>query len=1425
MRRGCDWVAWPLVASGLLLFCNHAYAIDMIAPGICPSIDIRNNPDHMQKLQDCRVIEGHLNIVLMERATPLSFANYTFPNLREVTGYILIYRLRGVRNLGELFPNLAVIRGLQLFKDYALVIFDNEGLESLGLRSLTRIERGAVRIQNNDRLCYINTIDWSKIVIDGSNNIIRSNYDTRLCGLCPNAQSRLEDHRQQHLQCPADPSGHLLCWDEKYCQRRECPSSCGERACTENGTCCNVTCLGGCDGPQPSDCHVCANFSFRYGAERTCVERCPANTYQLARRCVSEEECRSMPIPQAMDGRSQPNIKAYKILENNKCVYTCPSGYMETGEPHNSLCKPCPVTGCKQDCEGGKIDSVASAEKFRGCTHIRGGLEIALRASGGNTMAVLENALGAIREIDGALRVVRSYPLVSLMFLKNLERIGRSITDKGQSLHIFNNLNLELLWDWSTGKKIQIMSGRLFIHFNPKLCFSQIEMLKNMTLSPMTTFTDLDVSKDNNGDQASCFQDSLHLKVSSLVKGVAILTWDMYCSEDTRKLIGYSIYYIQAEHNVTFYGQRDACSDTWNVIDITIDEARNSTRPLPTNKKKLLENPCNEVQPLFHPLTPLQPFTRYAAYVKTYTTRDRKGAQSPIIYFTTMPGNPSPPRSVTVENLREHATIIKWQAPLMPNGTIESYRIEVQANAYNQHKILTDNLNYCSNPTALANMIAVRGEEPVEKKEDRVTGDVKSETCACKEDNKPIVRFNTEAEEERVESIDFENELQNHVYVKQGSRSSQSSASRVRRSIDTSVNSMLVILSEIHEPRLGYNYTNETDGGYVKSLYYEVGGNQRSIFVENLRHFTWYTVNIWACRKKHDNETVDDYNESWCSERAFYNFRTLEQLNADIVSNVRAEMVMSNKTLPEVNVTWTPPDDPNGFVVAYNVYHSRVADNSPEQLDIGLTSCIRSDDYERNGRSFVIRALVSGNYSIRVTPLTVSGAGNVSSDVYIFIPDARADSGYDWVWGVVGGCAVVVCAAALGTWYARRALHTQDNNKLFARVNPEYVSTVYVPDEWEVPRSSIECIRELGQGSFGMVYEGIAKNLEKGKPETRCAVKTVNEHATDRERIEFLNEASVMKAFDTFHVVRLLGVVSRGQPTLVVMELMEQGDLKTYLRSHRPDADSSLPRKGPAPSPPTLQNILQMAIEIADGMAYLSAKKFVHRDLAARNCMVAGDLTVKVGDFGMTRDIYETDYYRKGTKGLLPVRWMSPESLKDGVFSSNTDAWSYGVVLWEMATLAMQPYQGLSNEQVVRYVVEGGVMERPEHCPDRLYELMRACWAHRPTARPSFLQLVAELAPSAQPYFRHRSFYHTPQGQEMYAMQRTAAEDDTEVQEMNVGAVASGSGSNLFGVSGRLASWVRELSSLRSRTSDDAAAEPLQPIQPPNGTLPRPPPC
>ncbi|NXX69755.1 INSR protein, partial [Spizella passerina] len=279
------------------------------------------------------------------------------------------------------------------------------------------------------------------------------------------------------------------------------------------------------------------------------------------------------------------------------------------------------------------------------------------------------------------------------------------------------------------------------------------------------------------------------------------------------------------------------------------------------------------------------------------------------------------------------------------------------------------------------------------------------------------------------------------------------------------------------------------------------------------------------------------------------------------------------------------------------------------------------------------------------------------------------------------------------------------------------VPTVYVPDEWEVPRDKITLLRELGQGSFGMVYEGIAKDIVKGEPETRVAVKTVNESASLRERIEFLNEASVMKGFSCHHVVRLLGVVSKGQPTLVVMELMAHGDLKSYLRSLRPEAENN-----PGRPPPTLREMIQMAAEIADGMAYLNAKKFVHRDLAARNCMVAEDFTVKIGDFGMTRDIYETDYYRKGGKGLLPVRWMAPESLKDGVFTTYSDVWSFGVVLWEISSLAEQPYQGLSNEQVLKFVMDGGYLDQPDNCPERL--LMQMCWQYNPKMRPTFIEII-----------------------------------------------------------------------------------------------------
>jgi serine/threonine protein kinase len=161
--------------------------------------------------------------------------------------------------------------------------------------------------------------------------------------------------------------------------------------------------------------------------------------------------------------------------------------------------------------------------------------------------------------------------------------------------------------------------------------------------------------------------------------------------------------------------------------------------------------------------------------------------------------------------------------------------------------------------------------------------------------------------------------------------------------------------------------------------------------------------------------------------------------------------------------------------------------------------------------------------------------------------------------------------------------------------------------------------------------------------------------------------------------------------------------------------------------------------------------------------MVAEDLTIKIGDFGMTRDIYETDYYRNGSKGLLPIRWMAPESLADGVFTSQSDVWSFGVVLWEMATLAEQPYQGLANEQVLQFVLGGGMLERPHCCPDILHQIMVACWQRRPSHRPRFLQIVMELetVSGLGQKFKQISFCHSREGQVIRA--NMAQQQDTDL--------------------------------------------------------------
>ncbi|XP_039452249.1 proto-oncogene tyrosine-protein kinase ROS isoform X4 [Culex pipiens pallens] len=274
----------------------------------------------------------------------------------------------------------------------------------------------------------------------------------------------------------------------------------------------------------------------------------------------------------------------------------------------------------------------------------------------------------------------------------------------------------------------------------------------------------------------------------------------------------------------------------------------------------------------------------------------------------------------------------------------------------------------------------------------------------------------------------------------------------------------------------------------------------------------------------------------------------------------------------------------------------------------------------------------------------------------------------------------------------------------------------------QIRRDQITMTRFLGCGAFGEVYEGIVKGFG-AEAETSVAIKTLRKGATEQEKAEFLQEAHLMSNFKHKHILKLIGICLEFDSLLIVMELMQGGDLLSYLRSNRPTPG--------VPSSLTLLDLISMCVDVATGCRYLEETHFVHRDLACRNCLVSSpdpkDRVVKIGDFGLARDIYKNDYYRKDGEGLLPVRWMSPESLVDGVYTSQSDIWAFGVLLWEIMTLGQQPYPARNNVEVLHYVRGGGRLGRPQDCPEELYQLMLKCWSYSPEDRPTFRYLLEVL--------------------------------------------------------------------------------------------------
>lgn len=277
-------------------------------------------------------------------------------------------------------------------------------------------------------------------------------------------------------------------------------------------------------------------------------------------------------------------------------------------------------------------------------------------------------------------------------------------------------------------------------------------------------------------------------------------------------------------------------------------------------------------------------------------------------------------------------------------------------------------------------------------------------------------------------------------------------------------------------------------------------------------------------------------------------------------------------------------------------------------------------------------------------------------------------------------------------------------------------------DGWEIPRDKVVINRKLGEGAFGTVYGG--ECLFDSQGWVAVAVKTLKLGSTISEKLDFLSEAEMMKNFEHENIVHLLGVCTKTEPIYTVMEFMLYGDLKTYLLARRNLVNEKSRNDDDEVSN---KRLTSMAVDIARGLAYLAQMKYVHRDVACRNCLVNANRVVKLADFGMTRPMYENNYYKFHRKGMLPVRWMAPESLTEGVFTTMSDIWSYGVLLYEIVTFGAFPFQGLTNDQVLEHVKAGHTIAIPRGVKPQLDMLLRLCWHRAPSRRPPIHQIIEQL--------------------------------------------------------------------------------------------------
>ncbi|XP_010868768.1 ephrin type-B receptor 4a isoform X1 [Esox lucius] len=432
----------------------------------------------------------------------------------------------------------------------------------------------------------------------------------------------------------------------------------------------------------------------------------------------------------------------------------------------------------------------------------------------------------------------------------------------------------------------------------------------------------------------------------------------------------------------------------------------------------------------------------------------------------------------------------------------------------------------------------------------------------------------------------------------------------------------------------------------------------------------------------------------------------------------------STSTESSLTLHWPIPAQPHYTILQYQLRYCEKGSRGEEQ------ACrFRESDVNQVVLSDLRRAT---QYEVQVRARTMAGYGSFSPAVsFRTLPDGDDPPSQFLVTGVLIAMGMLLLITVIGVSVFCIRRHSRMKDPELSDKNGQYLLgqgvKVYIdPFTYEDPNEAVrEFAKEIdvsfvkieeviGAGEFGEVCRGRLK--VPGKKENYVAIKTLKGGFTDKQRRDFLSEASIMGQFQHPNIIHLEGIITASCPVMILTEFMENGALDSFLRLN----DGQF----------TPIQLVGMLRGIASGMKYLSEMSYVHRDLAARNILVNSNLVCKVSDFGLSRFLQENSSdptYTSSLGGKIPIRWTAPEAIAFRKFTSASDAWSYGIVMWEVMSFGERPYWDMSNQDVINAIEQDYRLPPPPDCPTHLHQLMLDCWQKERSARPRFAAIVSAL--------------------------------------------------------------------------------------------------